>query len=227
VGIDNTNTPTYIGKKKAENRNFGDFYPTPPLGTYSLVKYHNIPSVVYEPAAGRGHISYELERMGIDTISTDLHEHPNPRIDHIVSGIDFLSVKAISRTVRSIVTNPPYGSNLPEKFIHKSLSFPEVDVIAMLCRGSFLHSQGRYKRLYKDIPPTKILIFTGRIHFNEKACDELDTAKQSGGMIDYAWYVWDRRISSKTTECAWIDTECMVKQRNREVLGVTTNTLSI
>ena len=53
----------YVGVKKNDpNRNKNDLYPTPPLATYVLKKYVNLPRIIIEPCAGRGNISIELLR---------------------------------------------------------------------------------------------------------------------------------------------------------------------
>ena len=49
-----------------------DYYPTPPVATYALIKTLDVPDKIWEPAAGRGWISHELIRNGKNVYSSDL-----------------------------------------------------------------------------------------------------------------------------------------------------------
>lgn len=190
-------TRAYIVKPgNHENRNDNEYYPTPAIATLSLLKNYDVPKRLWEPAAGRGHISKELIRNGHDVVSTDLFEHPNPFVD-IETGVDFLT--ADKRDVDGVITNPPFRHNLPEKLIIRMMEELGYEFLALFIRVTFLESERRFN-LFKRLPPTKVLILSNRINCNEKYFDKNDGL---GGMVAYAWMVWDKR-TSETNMIDWI-----------------------
>lgn len=197
-----------------EERRRNDYYPTPPIATYCLLRSVRVPKSVWEPAAGRGHVSAELVRNGHSVVSSDLYEYENPSV-MIRTGVDFLAsdVPAVSddgSRIEAIVTNPPYDREMAEKFARKALEL-RVPFVAMLARLQFLTGKKRYKRLFSESPPTDVLIMTRRIRcFDENIND--DPMDQLGGMIEYAWYVWDRRKQSTETALKWIDVDRFVAE---------------
>lgn len=203
-----------FGNKKDEDRNDNDFYPTPPIATYSLLRTLSVPYKVWEPAAGMGHIARELRRCGKSVIATDLYDY-DKKVTDIISGVDFLRTDT-HHEVDAIITNPPYKDGMAEAFVRRMLDL-RVDFAAVLCRLQFACSDGRFKRLYRDDPPTSVLIFPKRINCNIEAANSLDAKDHIGGMLEYAWYVWDRRLTRSHTEMSWIDMDRMVEDWNREV----------
>ena len=97
-------------------------------------------------------------------------------------------------TVRSIVTNPPY--RLAEEFIRKALALG-VEKHAWLLRIQFLESVGRYP-LFHDHPPQRVRIFSRRIQVSEKGLDN-----PNGGMIMFAWFIWDRSNCQEPPKLYW------------------------
>jgi hypothetical protein len=93
-----------------------DFYATPPEATRALLSVENFDGPIWEPACGDGRIARVLTEAGHQVVSTDL-------IDRAfgISGIDFLH--EVSTRARHIVTNPPYGGGMADKFIGKALGF--------------------------------------------------------------------------------------------------------
>ena len=77
-------------KKNDPDRNENDLYPTPPLATYILHKYIDLPHNIVEPTAGRGNISIELIRNGYNVQSFDLFEYDNdnwPNVRKLMSSV--------------------------------------------------------------------------------------------------------------------------------------------
>lgn len=186
----------YIPSKDKSERNENEYYPTPPIATLSLLKNHPVPKNIWECAAGRGHIAKELTRNGHSVISTDLYPYIDPFVN-VETGVDFL--KAERKNVDGIITNPPFRSNLPEKLIKRALVEHGYDFLALFCRLTFMESARRYD-VFKEYPPTKVLIFSERIQCNERYFDIKDGI---GGMVAYAWFVWDRSYST-TNEIQWM-----------------------
>jgi hypothetical protein len=82
----------------------------------------------------------------------------------------------------------------------------EVKYFAFLVRLTFMESQGRLK-LFQNTPPTRVYPFSKRFNCDD---DYLSQGKQFGGMISYAWFVWDyRNGKTNQTNIHWIDTQEM------------------
>ena len=186
----------YFPNKASDTRLKNDYYPTPPIGTLTLLKNYPVPKRIWEPAAGRGHISAELVRNGHEVISTDLFTYENSLVQTKFN-IDFLT--ADRQDVDGVITNPPFGSNLPEKLIYRMLDTHGYDFLAILCRITFMESARRYK-LFKEHPPTKILAFSERINCNE---DYYQINHGIGGMICYGWFIWDKKALD-TNRIEWV-----------------------
>ena len=60
-----------------------------------------------EPAAGRGHLSFELRRAGLEVASFDLHRYANPLVPDIEKG-DIRRLTTLEG-FEWVVTNLPYG----------------------------------------------------------------------------------------------------------------------
>ena len=92
-----------------------EFYPTPPEATRALLSVEQFDGDIWEPACGDGRIAKVLTDHGHAVISTDLHAY-----GHGETGIDFLR----ERTARAkhIVTNPPYGWGLADRFVRRALN---------------------------------------------------------------------------------------------------------
>lgn len=188
----------YIIQKPAEARVTNDFYPTPPIATLSLLKNHDVPDKIWEPAAGMGHISKELIRNGKEVISTDLFEYDNTLVD-VKSGVDFLTCDRVD--ARGVITNPPFKGNLPIKLLDRLLNVHDYKFVAFFLRLTFMESAGRYEFFTKH-PPSDIYVMSKRIQTH---LDYIDKDHGLGGMIAYAWFVWDRREPYNETKMHWVD----------------------
>lgn len=187
----------YVGVKKNDaNRKDHDFYPTPPLATFALVKYGNVPERILEPCAGKGNISVELMRNGHAVVSKDLIEHKDPLVD-ISTGCDALSY--VDKSVDGVVTNPPYFNNLPALIAEHSIN--NYNYAALLVRLTFLEGKKRHE-LFKKHPPSKLIIFSDRVRFGDFDTEPVEAADQLGGMICYCWVVWDKRETK--TSIKWV-----------------------
>lgn len=193
---------------KRDIKNVGDYYPTPPIATFSLINSHDFRGKIWEPAAGKGHIFDELKRLGKECIGTDLYDRGHT---DITSDIDFLRAQKPPE-VKNIITNPPYKDDLAELFLKKALSH-NLQTVAFLCRLQFITGIGRYNSIYKHTPPSKILIFPKRLMCDESYANTLDSKKQFGGMLEYAWYIWDKNHKGKTI-VEWLDLDILAEQRN-------------
>jgi len=192
----------YAGVVRSDpKRRLNDFYATPPIVPYILERYTNIPHRVVEPCAGRGNISVELKRLGHEVKSYDLFEYENPFVDDIKTGVDALTVIR-PNGYTGLITNPPYKENFPKRLLEKAVQ--EYDYVALFLRLTFLEAMNR-KTMFNDHTPSNILIMSDRVRFAEDLEHEPIEAKdQIGGMIAYAWFVWDKDALHDNTRMKWI-----------------------
>lgn len=163
-----------------------DFYPTPKKCTKALLKLETFQGSIGEPACGKGHISKVLERKGYKVVSSDLIDR-----NYGLGNSNFLLT---NNTYENIITNPPY--NQANKFIEKAKEVTERK-IAMFLKTTFLESAGRYK-LFKDtkFPLKAVYQFSRRVSLYKYS--ERHLKKDSnGGMVAYAWFVWDKKHTGK------------------------------
>lgn len=190
-------------KRDGSGRASNDHYPTPPCATYALHVMEDLPTRLYEPAAGRGWMVNELVRCGHDVIASDIADYDNKLCNVVVK--DFLATTSIDAD--AIVTNPPYMKDLPQKFVEHSLDLGYT-YVAMLCKLTWAESAKRHK-LFTQRPPTRVLVFSSRFNCDDTYFEN-DAAGQLGGMICYAWWIWDTRTEPLgKTEMKWIDTKAM------------------
>jgi hypothetical protein len=187
-----------VGNKKKEDRNKNDFYPTPGLVIQCLNEYSKIPDNIWEPAAGRGHIAKELKKLGKNVYASDLFEYDNCLHD-IQTGINFLN-SVTPHGYNSIITNPPYINDMAEKFVLSAIERKDIEYSAFFCRMQFANSKRRYKNLFSKFPPSEILCFHSRINCNEESANSDDYNDHTGGMLEYYWYIWDKRNNYTSTK---------------------------
>lgn len=193
-------TTSYFGavtgyeNKPMDERNENDFYPTAPLATYALVKNYPFPNKIWEPAAGRGYMSAELIRCGYDVYSSDLFDYDDPLVN-VESNRDFLTT--VYKDANAVITNPPYKNDLPMKFALHALSQDNIEVVALYCRMNFIFGQRRYHNLYSKHPLTMMMVLSQRTHSHEKACASKNAHDHIGGMMDRAWFIWDKHFPTK------------------------------
>ena len=73
---------------------------------------------------------------------------------------DFLKHKHAEGSFDWVITNPPF--RLGEEFVNRSMGVARCGV-AMLTRTVFIESVGRYERLFKSNPPSRVAQFTERV----------------------------------------------------------------
>jgi hypothetical protein len=201
----------YGGRRHTDrDRNENDYYPTPPFATFALCESDDVPYRIWEPACGKGHMSKELERLGHEVHSSDLEEYPDvlELKNKPYFGLDFLKENYVTGC-DAIVTNPPYASDMAMKFVLRALdtAIPGCNYAAFLCRMNFIEGSKRYQQLFQKRPPTRIQAFTNRF-----SCWEENFDNPLGGMVNFAWWVWDYRNGETKygdTRALWINTYSM------------------
>lgn len=211
-----------FGNKKRGDREEADFYPTPPIAVYALLKsLDRVPTNVWEPACGQGHMVRELTRNGINVVGTDIAEYGTNSPFSFAGKMDFLSAqKPPTEEVNGIITNPPYKDRMAEYFTLKALGMPGIDFVAMLCRFQFVNGKRRYSSIFSKMPPTNVYIFDQRINCNSVSAWQANAYDQLGGMLEYAWYVWDlKKPMGCDTIMKWIQLGPLCSKWNLETFG--------
>jgi hypothetical protein len=175
-----------------------DFFPTQPWPTRALLQYVDLSSCsVWEPACGGGHMSEVLGEVCPRVYSSDIYDYGYGDV------VDFLNpfpTPAFSyppvQSVDWIITNPPFKNQLSLKFTLNAFDFAEKGV-AILNRLSWMEGSRRYEQLFYPYPPSRIIILTERLGFDEGTCNV-----GRGGMLPYAWYVWEMGHHGPT-ELVW------------------------
>ncbi len=167
--------PSVVSQRK-EPVDSLDFFPTPPWATRALCEYVIQPSgFVLEPACGAGDMARPLGEYFDKVVASDIHNY----------GHGFLSNFLIDPCVADwIITNPPF--NLALEFVLKALDEASIGV-AVILRTSFVESNGRYEKLFKDNPPTTVAPFVERVPMLKGRLD-----KKAGSATSYAWFVWEK-----------------------------------
>lgn len=158
-----------------------DFYPTPPEAVRALLALERFSGPIWEPACGAGAISEELKAAGYAVTSTDLINR-----GYGEGGVDFLLAK--EPRAKTIITNPPYGRGLADRFVAKALAFTEKTggEVAMLLNLASLCHPKRHAGYVKR-PPSVIYAL------DELVCWPNGDAAQATAYTSkhrYCWVIW-------------------------------------
>jgi len=166
-----------------------DFYPTPSHAVISLLDNELFNGHIWECACGKGNISVILKEFGYSIYSSDLFDYGFGK-----SGIDFLNINLFDkipfRRIDNIITNPPF--NLSLEFILQAKKIANCK-IAMFLKTSFLEGVKRYEMFQdKEFPLKCVHQFSKRVSFGKS-----EGTHKNGGMIAFAWFVWDKEYAGK------------------------------
>jgi hypothetical protein len=173
-----------IGGNASDRRQKDDFYPTPSPATIALLNAESFEGDILEPACGEGDISRLLEKRGFTVRSTDLVDrgYGEPYIDFI--GISYPYRAA------NVITNPPF--KLGTAFARRALEIASRKV-AILHKLAFLETAER-AALFAETPLARVWVFSRRLMFPIPHQE-----RQVGGMLAFAWFVWDHAHSGPPT----------------------------
>ncbi|MCV0370219.1 hypothetical protein [Filomicrobium sp.] len=186
----------YFRPRVPERRAPFEFYPTPPSAIRALLSVERFEGDIWEPACGDGAISRALVAAGYDVIATDITDW-----GYGYPGYDFL--KLDKPFARNIVTNPPYGWGMADRFVEKALTFT-ADTggrVAMLLNIASLCHPKRHDFFVRR-PPRVIYAL------DECVCFPLgkpERATRHTSSHRYAWLIWDHAHKG---DCAmrWLST---------------------
>lgn len=200
-----------------------DFYATPPKAVERLLemcKKHNInlPTDIWEPAVGMGHIAATLKKHGYRVEASDVldRNYPGTRVENFFDATECRG--------DAIITNPPYKYGA--QFVIQAMNLlKDGQYCCMLLKIQFQEGNERAKLLFKSgLNPEWIFDFPDRINcakqgnfkkdneifeeatrdWTQEELDELDEPESdSGGQIAYAWYIW-RKGFNDYTKMDWL-----------------------
>lgn len=166
----------------ATNRERDDFYPTPPIGTHKLLEVERFEGSIWECACGDGAISRELEARGRIVVSTDLIDrgYGQPRVDFLMEH---------HALAPNIITNPPFKHWLEfcERAAYLTARSGRPGKSAMLGRLACLEGIER-RVMFERTGLSRVWVFSRRLPM---ARGRLKAEGESGGLIAFAWFVWD------------------------------------
>lgn len=149
---------------------------------------------VWEPACGEGHMAEVVtEFVRGQVIASDVFDYGYGQ-----ASVDFVNDEPLARP-EWIITNPPFVAAC--EFTLRALDLAS-DGVAMLVRTQWIEGIGRYKKLFRDQPPTIYAPFVERVPMVKGRWDpDASTA------TSYAWFVW-LNGASRTTRVSWIPPGC-------------------
>lgn len=169
--------------KRQEN----DFYPTPPEPVEALLRReasslrNHGGGKVWEPCCGDGAIARVLAGHGFLVSGTDIAPQG---FGHV---LDFL--KAKKALAPAIVTNPPYGGDLPEKMLRHAMNL-KVRYVAFILKTTYWSTAGRLA-LWERHRPAVIYPLTWRVDFLGLGAPTMDVM----------WVVWRSHMPGRTDYC--------------------------
>ncbi len=186
----NQNTSHAVMAQRSEPHDSLDFFPTPPWATRALCEWFNPwdeteKQTCWEPACGEGHMARPLREFFLNVHASDVHDYGGGQerlCDFLIPGTE---PPHFAKTPPAwIITNPPF--RLAEQFAHRALSLAHIGV-AILCRSVFLEGGARYRDLFRDDPPSDVLIFSERVPMLKGRLD-----RKASSATSYAWFVWQK-----------------------------------
>jgi len=166
-------------REKPVKRRSTDLYETPGECTHALwlaeaPRLLDIPDgKIWEPAAGSGKIRAVLTDLGFDVLCSDIKDWGCPGVV-LRNFLDF-----DAPLTGAIITNPPYGSRAPERFVRHALRL-KVRYIALFLKANYFNAKERLQ-LHRDWPVTRTYPLTWRPDFTG----------DGSPTMDMTWYVWD------------------------------------
>ncbi|MBI1384721.1 MAG: hypothetical protein GC150_07420 [Rhizobiales bacterium] len=173
-----------------------EYYPTPPEATRTFLAAERFDGSIWEPACGNGAIARECIAAGYDVVATDIADY-----GYGEPGLDFLGLEV--PRAKHIVTNPPYGAGLADRFIRKALSLTARTggKVAMLLNLASLCDPVRHYS-YVARPPARIYALDDCVCYPN---GDPDLAGPYTRRHRYCWMVWEQ-TPKVTTTFHWLST---------------------
>lgn len=167
-------------------------FPTPPWATRAIIPFLTEldpdfgRSTIWEPAAGKGHMSDVLAETGAKVYASDAYEY-GAKADVLIERGDFLLCGGFGDW---IITNPPF--RLASDFARVGLTHAVLGV-ALLVRTNWLEGGGRFRALFDPYPPALIAQFSERVPMTKDRWDP-----NASTATAYCWVVWCKNYIGPT-----------------------------
>src|SRR3984957_9380321 len=147
----------------------------------ALLRSVPIEGRVLEPAAGRGHLSLELRRAGLDVASFDLHRYADPLVHDIGTG-DIRGLTTLEGFAW-VVTNLPY-SDLEELATHLiNLGVRDRCGVALLVRTEWIVPKARRRLVHEHPHFAGAVMLTARPRWVERVQDSSSPRHNFAGVV--------------------------------------------
>jgi len=182
-----------IGNRSRSKEERGDnAYFTPVEAIRTLLSLESFSGVVKEPACGKANISTPMEEAGYRVQISDLVDYGTTTLSGDAQGVgDFLQSVAGDSEGVDIVTNPPYGKDILNKFVSHALREHKPQKMALLLNSTFMFGCEDADRIFamEECPPSRIYIFTRRLPMmHQQGWDGNEASNQ----MNTGWFVWER-----------------------------------
>lgn len=182
-----------VGTKTRTREERGtDSYFTAPEALPVLLALESFSGVVKEPACGAGHISSLLEAAGYSVMISDIVDRGTSTRDGEVQAVgDFLESEAGETAGYDIVTNPPYGRHVMNRFIAHAIREHKPRKMALLLNLNAMCGCEDRDRLFimEECPPTRVYVFSRRLPMmHQEGWD----GNEQNSQMNVAWFVWEQ-----------------------------------
>jgi hypothetical protein len=163
-----------------------DLYETPAVAVEALLRVEQLPTHIWEPAAGRGAIVRVLRQHGHTVTASDVFDYGE--LDFVG---DFLAQENMPAGTSCVLTNPPFQIIGP--FVKRALELAPLTIV--LARLAFMESERRCEIL-EGAGLARIHCFRKRLPMLHR--DGWTGPKANSGMA-FAWFVWIRGYNAGPT----------------------------
>lgn len=175
-----------------------EFFPTPPWATRALAEHVisiETSDVVWEPAAGEGHMAEVLREYAETVIASDVHDYGRGYLtgSFIGEGPDVLETP--EGGVDWLITNPPFSKAL--EFYRRARRLARKGV-ALLLRTAWVEGEERFDEVFSRDAP-EINFFSERVPMHKGRWEPDGSTKTS-----YAWFVWQGDKLENFALAKWI-----------------------
>lgn len=189
----------YVHVPLPDNVNYAkhSYYKTPGRAVERFLSAQGLVGPVWDPACGDGAISRGLVRFGYEVHSTDLVDRGYGQ-----GGRNFFLYRPRFK-FRCVCTNPPFrlGGKMDGAlmFVQRALSVG-AEQVCIVARLGWLEGKNR-KEFFENSCLARVWVYSGRVNISRNGEDFGDEGE--GGMVAYAWYVWERGHEGPPT-IGWI-----------------------
>lgn len=177
-------------RSKEERANNAYFSPIEAVRT--ILALESFSARIKEPACGKGAITRPFEDAGYEVLLSDLVDYGTTTKHGELQQVgDFMLSQAGETAGDDIVTNPPYGKDILNRFVAHALREHRPRKMALLLNLNFMCGCTDADRVYamEENPPSRIYVFTRRLPMmHQEGWDGNEASSQ----MNTAWFVWER-----------------------------------